>query len=270
MDQENQDSQVKQAHLAPVRVGTSGYSFDDWRGRFYPDKVDKGKMLDHYVGFFSTVEINSTYYGIPHPAVTANMAKKAPAGFDFMVKVPQSLTHRRTDLDSDVGKYLECLKPIAEHGKLAGLLAQFPYSFKFTPDHLDYLGLCRRALEPHPLYVEFRHDSWVNRTMYDRLRALAIGYVAVDEPALPHLLKPDCFATTDIGYVRLHGRNSEHWWQGGALRYDYRYSEEELSQWKDKLDKLRRKVKSVYVYFNNCHLGQAAENAGEFAQMMRS
>lgn len=84
-----------------IRIGTSGYSFEDWRGEFYPTDVVKGKMLDHYVKFFRTVEINSTYYRIPHPAVMAKIAKKAPDGFDFMVKVPQSFTHRRTELESD-------------------------------------------------------------------------------------------------------------------------------------------------------------------------
>lgn len=270
MDQSEQHASTKKTPLASVRIGTSGYSFDDWRGKFYPEKVVKGKMLDHYVDFFPTVEINSTYYRIPHPAIMANIAKKAPAGFDFMIKVPQSMTHRRIDLDDDINSYLECLKPISERGLLSGLLAQFPFSFKFRPDHLDYLAMCREALSPHPLYVEFRHDSWVNRTMYDHLRAQQIGYVAVDEPTLPGLLKPDCFATTDVGYVRLHGRNGEHWWQGGDLRYDYHYSEEELSQWKEKIEKLRRKVKSVYVFFNNCHLGQAADNAQQFMKMVKS
>ena len=85
-----------------IRIGTSGYSFEDWKGNFYPADVPKGKMLDYYVNFFPTVEINSTYYRIPHPAVMANIVKKAPKGFDFMVKVPQSFTHRRTDLDKDI------------------------------------------------------------------------------------------------------------------------------------------------------------------------
>lgn len=251
-----------------VRVGTSGFSFADWRGNFYPPDIDKGKLLDYYVQQFDTVEINSTYYGIPQPRVFENMVKKAPTRFDFMVKVPQSFTHRRTDLEDDRRKFTEAIRPLAESGKLAGLLAQFPYSFKFSPDNLDYLAICREAIAPQPLFVEFRHNSWVNRTMYDRFRAEGIGYVAVDEPPLPGLLNPDCFATTDTAYVRLHGRNAEQWWDGGALRYDYNYSEDELAYWKDKLAKIMKKVKAAYVFFNNCHLGQAARNANRFAEMM--
>jgi len=252
-----------------VRVGTSGYSFADWKGNFYPESIDKGKMLDYYVRHFRTVEINSTYYGIPHPAVMHNIAKKAPAGFDFMIKLPQSFTHRRTDLESDQARFLECLKPVAEAGKLTGLLGQFPYSFKFNADNLDYLCICRDAVAPHPLHIEFRHNGWVNRQMYDRLRHEQIGYVCVDEPDLPGLLKPDLFATTDTGYIRLHGRNADQWWDGGALRYDYNYSEDELQHWRQKIEKIKTKVKKLYIFFNNCHLGQAASNARDFADMIK-
>ena len=251
-----------------VQVGTSGYSFEDWRGRFYPADIPKGKMLDHYVKFFPTVEINSTYYRVPHPAVFANLVKKTPEAFDFMVKVPQSFTHRR-DLSTDRHSFLQALAPVADAGRLAGLLAQFPYSFKFSSSALDYVCRCRDSVSPYPLYVEFRHAGWVNRTMYDRLRSEGIGYVCVDEPALPGLLKPDVFATTDIGYIRLHGRNAAAWWQGGPERYDYRYSEEELREWRERVQKLLARVKRVYVYFNNCHLGHAADNAAAFLRLLR-
>ncbi|UCG61842.1 MAG: DUF72 domain-containing protein [Candidatus Zixiibacteriota bacterium] len=253
---------------ADIRIGTSGYSFDDWKGRFYPDKVAKGKMLDYYVRFFPTVEINSTYYRIPHPAVMANIVKKAPDKFDFMVKVPQTFTHRRSDLKKDVDNFRMALQPVEDSGKLSGLLAQFPYSFKFSNDNLDYLAICRDAVSPNPLFVEFRHNGWVNREMYDRLKAERIGYVCVDEPDLPGLLQPDMFATTETAYLRLHGRNKEKWWDGGALRYDYSYSDQELQEWKEKLLKIRGKVKRIYIYFNNCHLGQAAGDARQFMGML--
>lgn len=252
-----------------VRIGTSGYSFEDWRGPFYPADLDKGKMLDYYAREFDTVEINTTYYRIPHPRVFEHMVRKTPESFDFMVKVPQSFTHRRTDLERDQAAFLASIQPLAESGRLTGLLAQFPYSFKYGADSLQYLSICREAFSPHPLYVEFRHNGWVNRAMYDRCRAENIGYVCVDEPDLPGLLKPDCFATTDTAYIRLHGRNAEQWWDGGPLRYDYSYSDEELQYWKEKITKLAAKVKATYVFFNNCHLGQAVRNAARFAAMLR-
>lgn len=252
-----------------VRVGTSGYSFKDWRGNFYPEQIESGKMLDHYVNYFPTVEINSTYYRIPHPTVMNNIARKAPKGFDFMVKVPQSLTHQRTNLEKDIAQFHEAIKPLAERGLLSGLLAQFPYSFKFSQDALDYLAICRDAMAPHPLHVEFRHSSWVNRGMYDRLKQEQIGYVCVDEPRLRGLLNPDLFATTDTAYIRLHGRNAEQWWEGGALRYDYLYSQQELEGWQEKIRKIANKVKKLYIYFNNCHEGQAIKNALGFQETLK-
>ena len=254
-----------------IRIGTSGYSFEDWRDSFYPAEIDKGKMLDYYVRFFRTVEINSTYYRIPHPAVMANIVKKAPDGFDFVVKVPQSVTHRRQDIGADLASFIEALKPMVERGRLSGLLAQFPYSFKFSRDALDYLAMCREALSPRPLFVEFRHDGWVNRTMYNHLREEKIGYVCVDEPQMRGLLAPDLFATTETAYVRLHGRNAEQWWGGGPLRYDYKYSFEELNEWKVKIDKLRSRgrVHTLYMFFNNCHQGQAVTNALEMKRLVQ-
>lgn len=253
-----------------IRIGTSGFSFEDWRGTFYPATVDKGKMLDFYAQHFPTVEINSTYYRIPHPAIMNNLVKKVPSGFDFLVKVPQSFTHRRTDLDDDIAKFLQAIEPMEATETLSGLLAQFPYSFRFSPDSLDYLAMLKNVLEPRPLFAEFRHESWVNRTMYDRLRAEGVGYVCVDEPELPHLIKPDLFTTVPTGYVRFHGRNAEKWWDGGPLRYDYKYSEEELQKWKEKIDKLAAKgqVQRMYLFFNNCHLGQAAANAFDMKRLL--
>jgi len=251
-----------------IRVGTSGYSFQDWRETFYPADIKPGKMLDYYINYFRTVEINSTYYRIPHPIVMDKIVKKTPPGFDFMIKAPQSLTHQRMNIAGDAASFAEAIKPIVERGKLSGILAQFPFSFKCSQDGLDYLSICRDAVAPHPLFVEFRHNSWVNRPMYDRLKAEKIGYVCVDEPQLRGLLKPDFFTTTDIGYVRLHGRNANQWWDGGALRYDYNYSEEEMRQWRDKILKARSKMNKLYIFFNNCHRGQATKNAQEFLHLL--
>ncbi len=251
-----------------IKIGTSGYSFEDWKGPFYPADIKKGKYLDYYVKYFPTVEINSTYYRIPHPAVMANIEKKTPENFEFIVKTPNTLTHKRKGITEAVKQYHECLKPMHESGKLKGLLAQFPYSFKFAAVNLDYIKNCRELLQPHELFIEFRHDSWVNRTMYETFKNNNIGYVAVDEPPLRGLLSPDLFNTTETAYIRLHGRNAEQWWSGGALRYDYDYSDEELEEWKKKIEKMKDKAKKLYIFFNNCHLGQAVKNAREMMQKL--
>ena len=251
-----------------IKIGTSGYSFDDWKGSFYPENIQKGKMLDYYVQHFPAVEINSTYYRIPHPAVMANIENKTPNGFEFIVKVPQDVTHKRKEIESAVKEFRECLKPIEDADKLKGLLAQFPYSFKYSQKGLEYINYCRELLKPHPLFVEFRHNGWVNRDMYNYLRDNSIGYTAVDEPQLPGLLKPDMFNTTDTAYLRLHGRNDKKWWTGGALRYDYNYSHEELREWKQKIVKMEDKATKMYIFFNNCHLGQAVKNAHDMMNLL--
>jgi uncharacterized protein YecE (DUF72 family) len=246
-----------------IKIGTSGYSFDDWKGTFYPGDIKKGKMFDYYVKHFKTVEINSTYYRIPHPAIMSNIEKKSPDNYEFIVKTPDTVTHKRNRLHENINDFFECLKPMNEKNKLKGLLAQFPFSFKFNQNNLEYIKKCRELFLNYKLFVEFRHDSWVNRTMYDTFRENDIGYVAVDEPQLRGLLKPELFNTTDTAYIRLHGRNAEKWWNGGPLRYDYDYSPDELQEWKEKIEKLHDKAQKVFIFFNNCHLGQAVKNAQE-------
>ena len=244
-----------------IKIGTSGYSFEDWRGNFYPDKIEKGKMLNHYVKYFSTVEINSTYYRIPHPAVMANIEKKTPQHFEFIVKTPDTLTHKRKEIEKAIKEFGECLKPMQDSGKLRGVLAQFPYSFKYSPANLQYVINCGKEFAAESFYVEFRHSSWVNPNTINGLQSSRIPYVSVDEPQLPGLLKPDLVNTTDIAYIRLHGRNAAQWWDGGSLRYDYDYSDKELEEWKSKILQMEGKVKKSFIFFNNCHLGQAVKNA---------
>ena len=250
------------------KIGTSGFSFEDWKRNFYPDDIEKGKMLDYYVKFFNTVEINSTYYHIPHPAVMFNLVKKVPDSFEFIVKVPQSFTHQRIDFENDLKSFHEAINPMVETKQLKGLLAQFPYSFKYNQNNLEFVSIIKDALSPQQLYVEFRHDSWVNREMYDYFCSKHINYVCVDSPQLKGLLKPDFFTTTDTAYLRLHGRNKEKWWDGGELRYDYNYSKDEINEWIEKINKSKSKVNKMFLFFNNCHGAQAVKNAIELKKIL--
>jgi len=125
-----------------IRIGTSGYSFEDWRGVFYPGQIDKGKMLDYYQNYFDTVEINSTYYRIPHPAVLYNMAKKTKPEFEFIVKANQNLTHQRRQIEAPMVQFKEAIRPLVDRGQLKGILAQFPWSFKYSSANLAPVGNC--------------------------------------------------------------------------------------------------------------------------------
>jgi uncharacterized protein YecE (DUF72 family) len=248
--------------MAEILVGTSGYSFDDWVGNFYPAGQRKGDMLSFYSRFFNTVEVNSTYYRIPHPAVIEQMQKKTPPGFVFILKANKAMTHESSPAQSVFTDFLEVCKPLIREEKFGGILAQFPWSFKNTGQNQKYLVSLRERLLPHPLFVEFRNVEWTKDEVFQVLEKERIGYCSVDEPSLKGLVPPIARSTTDIGYVRLHGRNAKNWWAGGVSdRYDYLYSDDELKGWLSKIKDLARVTEKTYVFFNNCHAGQAARNA---------
>jgi uncharacterized protein YecE (DUF72 family) len=253
-----------------IVVGTSGYSFDDWEGSFYPPELPKGKRLDFYKDHFGATEINSTYYRIPHAAVFHNIAKKVGDDFEFMVKTHRSFTHDRKDLDRLTGEFNEALRPMLESGKLRGYLAQFPYGFKYSPQNLDYIKSGKEFFGDVPLFVEFRHRSWDRPEVYESLKKVDVGFCCVDEPSLPGLFPPKTELTTKTGYVRLHGRNEANWWGKGGDRYDYLYSKDELLEWKKKIDDLKSRADKIYLFFNNCHLGQAVRNAKMFVELIQT
>ena len=244
-----------------LRIGTSGYSFQDWIGPFYPPGTQKGKMLDHYVKHFSTVELNSTYYRIMHPKVSRNIVEKVPEDFQFFVKLHSSMTHSRDAGEDTWKQYMTMLEPFRERECLRGLLAQFPYSFKPSEEGVRYIeGLGERTGDV-PLAVEFRHDGWYRGEIMERLSGEGMAMVSVDMPRLPHLPPPVAVGGTPFGYVRFHGRNASKWWKGGPLRYDYSYSDEELRAWKPSIDRLAKPSGTVFMMFNNCHFGQAVRDA---------
>ncbi len=225
-------------------------------------------MLDFYIRHFDTVEINSTYYRVPPLNVMAAIEKKTPADFQFMVKAHSSATHQRDQLTETAPAYFEAIRPLAESGKLRGILAQFPWSFKRSRENAEHLRRLRDTFADYPLFIELRHNSWITPKLFEWLSKNQIGYVSVDEPQLQGLLDGSATATTAVGYIRLHGRNAEQWWDGGALRYDYLYNDRELEKWVAKIEGMREQTETVYVFFNNCHEGQAVTNAHRILEMI--
>jgi uncharacterized protein YecE (DUF72 family) len=246
-----------------VVLGTSGFSFDDWVGPFYPPGTRRQDMLELYAAQFAAVEVNATYYRIPPPKTMESLDRRTPAGFEFLVKAHQSMTHEKAPPDAATfDAFRACAEPLARAGKLKGVLLQFPWAFRPTLGARKRLDLLAAELASlGPLFVEFRHASWLTDKVFRYLEERAIGYCSVDEPALPGLVPGLARVTGDVGYVRFHGRNSKTWWGGGGDRYDYDYSPEELKEWVAKIRELAEKASKVYVFFNNCHAGQAARNA---------
>ncbi len=247
-----------------VRVGTSGYSFKDWVGSFYPPGTKPAEQLPYYARHFDCLEVNVTYYRVPDAALLQSMLQRTPVGFDFLVKLHGDMTHKRSRDDALYKEFNAALAPLVDAGRLQGLLAQFPYSFKNTQENRAFLAEMCERVAPQRVFVEFRHAGWIVEAIFPWLRQLDVGYVCVDEPDLPGLVPPVLRATTDVGYVRLHGRNAVTWFDAGpdkGDRYDYLYSDTELREWVHKIRQLVQETRTTYVFFNNCHAGKAPANA---------
>ncbi|MFN3653380.1 MAG: DUF72 domain-containing protein [Armatimonadota bacterium] len=253
-----------------IRIGTSGYSYADWKGHFYPRDIKSADMLGYYARRFHTVELNTTYYGIPQPAATEQMTRRVPAGFEFAVKAHRDMTHGGDFRQEVFEEFRQMLAPLREAGMLGCVLAQFPWAFKQTPENRDYLKRLRDELPETPVVVELRNSEWVSEATFEQLRALGLGYCCVDEPRLKGLMPPLAAATSTVGYVRFHGRNAAKWWKHEHAweRYNYLYSAEELQEWVPKIEAVAAQTEKTYVFFNNHYEGKAGVNADQLAALM--
>jgi len=250
-----------------IKIGTSGYSYDDWKGSFYPQNIQSGQMLEFYCQHFDTVELNVTYYTIPKTHTFERLVQKTPDDFEFIIKANQETTHRRKENDAAIKNLLESVKPVIEANKFHGFLAQFPYSFKNNEQNRKYLAQTRSLLKGHELFVEFRHDSWNKQQISSFLESNDIGYVNVDEPNLNGLLPAQSIVSSKNAYIRFHGKNSKDWWDGqGSVRYDYEYQHNELEDWMVHISQILKKAFKTYIFFNNHPGGKAPKNA---KQMMK-
>ncbi len=252
-------------------IGTSGFSYQDWIGHFYPENIKKGDMLSFYAQYFNAVEINSSYYRIPPAAVFYRLQQKVPANFKFSVKANQDITHNRNNNKSIFREFKAVLQPLLDNDKLGCILAQFPYSFHYNNINRDYLCYLKDEMGELPLVVEFRNKYWIREEVFELLRNSNIGFCSVDQPPLEGLTPPIARATSDLGYIRFHGRNREKWWQHEQAyqRYDYLYSEEELKEWVPKIDQITSQTTDQYIFMNNHYRGKAAKNALMLVKLLR-
>ncbi len=191
-----------------IYIGTSGFSYDDWVGPYYPTDLKKQDWLAFYAREFKTLEINYTYYRMPTARTLAGMARKRRDDFLFTIKTPQEMTHTRDADPALFPQFIDALKPLRDEKKFA-VLAQFPNSFHNTREHIDYLKKFREHLRDLPIVVEFRNAQWLSDKTFTFLREQSLGFV--DEPKLKGLLPPIAEATSNVGYVRFHGRNAAKW-----------------------------------------------------------
>ena len=247
-------------------VGTSGYSFADWVGRFYPPGTRGPDMLTEYVRHFDTVELNFTYYRMPNARTLTSIADRTPEGFAFWVKANQETTHKHNR--NVAPAFIDALAPLREAGKLAGVLMQFPQSFHRTLDNRHYLAAALDDFADVPVAVEFRHRSWQTPATDAGLTDRNVALVVPDAPDIDSLFSHDPVATAGTAYLRLHSRDPGKWYAGAAERYDYAYSDDELTDLLRKWQPIAELAEKVFVYFNNCHAAQAAENAETFRRLL--
>jgi uncharacterized protein YecE (DUF72 family) len=251
-----------------VWVGTSGYSYRDWAPGFYPKGLPAARMLSFYARRFNTVELNFTFYRIPVAGTLASMVRRTPPDFRFFAKVHQDITHGRDF--SGVPDFLRGIEPLRDAGRLRGLLLQYPQRFKNTADNRTLLLRAASQFPDTPMAVEFRDRSWADEAAYRLCADHDLSVVAVDVPPIASLFPRAPVATADLAYVRLHSRNADNWYgEGPGDRYDYLYTEQELREWLPLLEIIAQRAIDLFVFFNNCHQAQAAENAEQMKSIIR-
>ncbi len=248
-----------------IYVGTCGYAYKDWIGPFYPGKIKPAEMLGYYAQQFRAVEIDASYYGVLSERTVESMHERTPNDFRFTFKAPRTLTHPGGGygrIHDDAQVFRTSLQSLVEAGKLGGVLLQFPNGCKPNAETQEYLARLCSALESLPLVAEFRNYAWQTPSTLALLRELAVGWSNVDMPQLESLMLPSSDATSSIGYVRLHGRNTAQWWTGNSLtRYEYSYAPEELEPWGARIAEIDEQTQTTYAFFNNHARGGAARNA---------
>jgi len=236
----------------PVRVGTSGWTYDDWSGPFYPQDVKGADRLGFYAGKFDTVEVNATFYRSPTAAMINAWNRRLPASFHLVVKGSRTVTHLK--------KLKDCREPLSAFldrvlklRTLRVILWQLPPSLHKNLDRLEVFLSSLPAEVRHA--VEFRHISWWDDEVAATLRRHAAAFTAISHPRLPDDLRP----TTDLLYLRFHGR--------GEQLYRYDYSREELAEWASRL-RPHLAGRTLYAFFNNDYAANAPRNAAVFRELL--
>ncbi len=230
-----------------IRIGCSGWMYDDWRSRVYPERLPKRRWLEAYAERFSTVEVNSTFYRLARRTAVTGWVDQTPPGFLFAVKASRYLTHVRRLREPAAGieRFYEPLEPLREAGRLGPVLWQLPENF-----HRDDARLAEllAALPGGRHAIEFRHASWLAPEVLAMLRESDAALVIADHPRRSFGLEE---ASPGWRYVRLHA---------GTRGRRGNYSATEIAEWARRIAAWRSRG-DVFTYFNNDWEGFAPANA---------
>ncbi len=249
-----------------ILFGTSGYSYEDWIGPFYPRGLKKTRMLEYYQEFFPTVELNFTYYSLPRASTLYQMHNIAP-DLLFSIKAHGSITHSQRAVLPEWQQFADAVGVLADLDRLSAILFQFPYRFKYGFAEIEYVERIADYFSAFPLVFEFRHASWMNEATRSLARRRGVRLCSVDGPRLPGLTHNALFPHPSTAYYRLHGRNTGTWFTGdNTTRYDYMYSSGELHEIAQNILLLASQSDRVLVYANNHPRAQAVETACALAE----
>jgi uncharacterized protein YecE (DUF72 family) len=274
-------------NLENIRFGTAGWSYKDWEGIVYPPEVRLRKQhpLDYLPQFVDVIEINTSFYGHIKPELAKLWCKKVEAvnpNFVFTAKLHRSFTHSPVAViegtsaatikptDEDEAQAKEGLEALASERRLGALLIQFPVSFKNSHENREYLEWLLRQFIEYPRVVEVRHSSWNREETLRYFAQKNVAFCNIDQPLLGQSLAPTQHVTSEIGYVRLHGRNYDQWFDCDNRndRYNYLYNEKELVSWKGKVENIARQSQVTYVVANNHFQGKAVVNALQMKHLL--
>ncbi|MDE9364094.1 DUF72 domain-containing protein [Luteipulveratus sp. YIM 133132] len=238
-----------------IRLGTSGWTYDDWAGRFYPREVKQRDRLEYYATLFDTVELNASFYRWPSDTTFTGWHDRLPARFAMTVKGPRSLTHARRLRDPE--RWNEIMtRSLGRLGDRCGpLLLQLPPDLERDDDRLDrVLTVLPRDLR---VAVELRHTSWLADEVLALLERHAAAYVVMSGAGLQQELR----VTAPFVYVRWHGPDPDHLYRGS-------YDDAALEEWAGHIRSWTRDGRDVYGYFNNDQRAYAPTNALRLKEML--
>ncbi len=231
-----------------LHIGTSGFYYDHWIGKCYPETISKRDLLHYFVQKFKTVEINSTFYHLPRQSTIAHWLEVSPDDFLFTLKANRSITHikKLKDAGKEVRTFIHLIKPMKE--KLGVILFQLPPSLKLDIGLLD--NFLSGLPKGYRYALEFRHASWMDQVVFDLLALHSVGFCINDfgKKQTPRIV------TAPFVYLRMHG-------PGG--RYNGKYDKEQIAALCAAIKRFVADGKEVFCYFNNDMEGYAWENAQE-------
>jgi uncharacterized protein YecE (DUF72 family) len=235
-------------------IGTSGWTYDDWKGRFYPDGLARSRWFEYYASQFSTVEVNATFYRAFKDDTYLGWKNKAPKDFRYVLKAPRTITHQKylIDVEEDIQTFVRSGLLLDD---LLGMIL-----LQLAPGTPYDLKLLKKALlafpDPSIVAVEFRDPEWNSAQTENLLRDLGVTFCNADSPAQ----KLTRVLTSKRAYLRLHGRRK---W------YSDFYNDDELAEIADiARDLARRGASEVYVFFNNDYFANACANAKSLIKMV--